>query len=702
MTAAAKPAARTPAKTADYLLRRLFMEMQRIRVIERRIADRYSEQEMRCPVHLSIGQEAVAVGVCAHLNRQDRVMSAHRSHGHYLAKGGGVPAMISELYGRVEGCCGGRGGSMHLMDREAGFWGAVPIVGSTLPIALGLALADKRLGGNGKTAAFLGEGATEEGVFTETLNLACVLKVPMLFVCENNGYSVYTPLEPRRSPDFDFGAYVRSHGALFFTGDGNDVEDVWRITKQALEAMQADPGRPCVVEFFTWRYYEHCGPGQDDHLGYREEKEILHWAKRDPLAVAKERLIAEDPSIETEIEAAEKKYIQDIDAVIAAVKAGPKPDPATLERGVFAPPVTPHQAGEQRGPTKEITYAEAVRDGTAEALRKDPRAFIIGLGVPDPKGIFGTTGGLLAEFGPERVLDAPLSENALTGLIIGAALGGLRPILTHQRVDFALLSLEQIVNQAAKWYYMFDGRGGTVPIVIRLVIGRGWGQGPQHAQSLTSWFAHIPGLKVVAPASPADAKGMLVASVEDENPVVFLEHRWLHGMKGPVPPGYHRVPLEKCLVSRKGADLTIVASSHMVIESLRAADFAAAKGAFDMEVVDMRCLNPLDFDTIAESVRKTRKLIVADDDSRHCGMAGEIVARVAEAGLPLDVPPVRVTYPDCASPSSAALAAAFYPTARDIYSAAARLTGKGLDFVKDFPERPCPVDVPNLQFPGPF
>ncbi len=355
-----------------------------------------------------------------------------------------------------------------------------------------------------------------------------------------------------------------------------------------------------------------------------------------------------------------------------------------------------------RAQTKEITFAEAIRDATAECLRQDPCTFIIGLGVPDPKGIFGTTAGLAAEFGPDRVMDAPLSENALTGLVIGAALGGMRPILTHQRLDFALLSLEQIVNQAAKWYYMFDGRGGTVPIVIRMVVGRGWGQGPQHAQGLGSWFAHIPGLKVVAPASPADAKGMLIASVEDDNPVIFLEHRWLHNMKGPVPSGYHRAPLEKCLVVRKGSDVTVVASSHMVIEALRAADFAASKAGIQIEVVDVRCLNPLDFATIQESVRKTKRLLVADDDSLHCGFAGEIVARVTESGLPLETPPVRVTYPDCPSPSSAALAAAFYPTARDLYAAVSRMVGRGAELVGQFPERPCPVDVPHLAFPGPF
>jgi pyruvate dehydrogenase E1 component alpha subunit len=198
-------------------------------------------------------------------------------------------------------------------------------------------MASKRLGANQRTAAFLGEGATEEGVFTETLNLACVMRLPLLFVCENNGYSVYTPIGPRRSPEFDFAAYVRSHGSLYFSGDGNDVQDVARITAQALEAMQSEPMRPCVVEFSTWRYYEHCGHAQDDHLGYRQEAEIAKWAKRDPLSVARSRLAALDEKIEEQIEAAEKQYLLEVDAVIEKVRASPMPDPATLMRGVFAP-----------------------------------------------------------------------------------------------------------------------------------------------------------------------------------------------------------------------------------------------------------------------------------------------------------------------------------------------------------------------------
>jgi len=324
-----------PVDTAA--LWRLYNEMLRIRVIETRIAGKYAENEMRCPVHLSIGQEAVAVGVCAHLSRRDKVMSAHRSHGHYLAKGGDVRRMVAEIYGRKEGCCGGRGGSMHLMDPEAGFLGAVPIVGSTLPIALGLAFSDRRKGADAVTAAFFGEGATEEGVFTETLNLACVMRLPMLFVCENNGFSVYTPLRFRRSPDFDFGGYVRSHGSLYFTGDGNDVEAVSRITGQALEAMRQNPGKPAVVEFSTWRYYEHCGPSQDDHLGYREAEKIDYWAERCPLAVTRRRLELLDREAGAKIERQEKEFIREIDSLIEQVRKSPAPDPATLMKGVFAP-----------------------------------------------------------------------------------------------------------------------------------------------------------------------------------------------------------------------------------------------------------------------------------------------------------------------------------------------------------------------------
>lgn len=350
---------------------------------------------------------------------------------------------------------------------------------------------------------------------------------------------------------------------------------------------------------------------------------------------------------------------------------------------------------------RQLTYAEAIREATEISLREDPRVVLVGLGVPDPKGIFGTTGGMRKMFGKERVLDAPIAENGLTGMVIGGALAGLRPILTHQRVDFALLSVEQIINQAAKWYYMFDGRGGTVPIVIRMIIGRGWGQGPQHAQSLHSLFAHIPGLRVVAPSTPQEAKGVFLSAVRDPNPVIFLEHRWLHGLKGPVAEGSAGLPLDRASVARRGKDLTVVSFSHGLIESMRAARFLAEAGSLDAEVIDLRSLNPLDWETVSGSLAKTGRLLVVDEDHRHCGMAGEIVARAAESDLNLKSRPRRITLPDCPSPSTRALAAPFYYQARDIGRVMLEVSGRATDVASGIPmeER---VDVPSFVFPGPF
>jgi pyruvate dehydrogenase E1 component beta subunit len=350
---------------------------------------------------------------------------------------------------------------------------------------------------------------------------------------------------------------------------------------------------------------------------------------------------------------------------------------------------------------RELTFAEAIREATEIALTEDSRVVLIGLGVPDPKGVFGTTGGLQKTFGKERILDAPISENGLTGMVIGGALGGLRPILTHQRVDFALLSLEQIINQAAKWNYMFDGRGGAVPIVIRMIIGRGWGQGPQHAQSLHSLFAHIPGLRVVAPSTPQEAKGLLLSSIRDPNPVIFLEHRWLHGLKGPVLEGSSGLPLDQASLVRSGKDITLVSFSHGLIESMRAVQFLSERNLLDCEVIDLRSLNPIDWKTLSRSLKKTGRLLVVDEDHRHCGLAGEILALASESGIPTKSTIRRITLPDCPSPSTRALAASFYYNSRHIAKAVLEVCGRDPAPVAELTieER---VDVPSFVFPGPF
>jgi pyruvate dehydrogenase E1 component beta subunit len=322
--------------------------------------------------------------------------------------------------------------------------------------------------------------------------------------------------------------------------------------------------------------------------------------------------------------------------------------------------------------------------------------------VPDPKGIFGTTLGLEQKFGSRRVLDMPCAENGMTGVAIGSALAGMRPVMVHQRIDFAILAMEQLTNQAAKWHYMFGGKM-TVPIVVRLVVGRGWGQGPQHSQSLQSWFAHVPGLKVVMPTTPHDAKGLLIASIEDNNPVIFIEHRWLHNLSGPVPEGYYRTPLSQCRIAHPGADVTIVATAYAVVDALRATE-SLALADIHAEVIDVRTLAPLDEATIIQSVEKTGRLIVCDTGWRHCGFAAEVVARVVEQpSIRLKCPPHRITLPDCPTPTSSALSESFYPQPWDIENAARQMIGLpdvGMEHWQQ--SSALPLDVPDTSFKGPF
>jgi pyruvate/2-oxoglutarate/acetoin dehydrogenase E1 component len=348
-----------------------------------------------------------------------------------------------------------------------------------------------------------------------------------------------------------------------------------------------------------------------------------------------------------------------------------------------------------------LKFSEALLEAADICLARDPNVYLMGLGAPDPKGIFGTTLGLQQKYGENRVLDIPTSENGMTGVAIGSAIVGMRPILTHQRLDFALLAMEQMVNQAAKWHYMFGGQM-QVPLVIRMIIGRGWGQGPQHSQSLQAWFAHVPGLKVVMPATPHDAKGLFIAAVEDNNPVIFLEHRWLHSITGHVPEGHYSVPLGAARTARAGADVTIVAISYMTLEALRAAEVLALEG-IEAEVIDLRSIAPLDFALILESVRKTGRLIVADTASQSFGVAAEIIARIVEENPALlKTSPSRVCLPDYPTPTTPALARYYYPRANQIANAARHQLGRPIVHEDLHENETAFLDVPDPSFSGPF
>lgn len=334
-------------------------------------------------------------------------------------------------------------------------------------------------------------------------------------------------------------------------------------------------------------------------------------------------------------------------------------------------------------------------------MQLDRKVICYGLGVPDPKGIFGTTLGLQAKYGKERVFDMPTSENGMLGIGVGAAITGLRPVMCHQRADFFLLAMDQLVNSAAKWHYMFDGRG-AVPLTIRLVVGRGWGQGPTHSQSMQAWFAHVPGLKVVMPATPADAKGLLLASIFDDNPVVFIEHRWLHNLAGDVPKNDFRVPLGQAQLLRKGNEVTIIGMSYMTIEALQAAEFLASKN-IHCEVIDLRTVQPIDWQLIFDSVSKTGRVVVLDTEWGNVSISSEIVARIAiQQHAALKTAPRRLALPDLPTPTSPALTEKYYPRTEDLVHLIAEMLNKKINASAIIRQHATPHDVPGAWFKGPF
>ena len=347
-----------------------------------------------------------------------------------------------------------------------------------------------------------------------------------------------------------------------------------------------------------------------------------------------------------------------------------------------------------------LTFVEAIREAIDQSMSKDKNIILFGLGVDDPKTIFGSTKNLQKKYSKKRVFDVPTSENALTGVGIGAAINGKRPIMVHQRLDFFLLAMDQIVNAAAKWYFMF-GNQQSVPITIRLIMGRGWGQGPTHSQNLQAWFAHIPGLKVVMPATAADAKGLLISSIEDNNPVIFMEHRWLHNTKGRVSKNYKAIPLGKANVLRKGNDITLVAMSYMVIEAIHAAEFLESYN-ISCEIVDLRTVAPIDYETIYDSIRKTKKVIVLDTGTLEGSISGEIVSKVVDKMWDsLELKPERLAMPNFPESTSFALTKEYHVTSIDIVEKIAEMFKIKINDINSL-KKDHPHDVPGDWFTGPF
>ncbi|MHB2166191.1 thiamine pyrophosphate-dependent enzyme [Alsobacter sp. R-9] len=593
-------------------------------------------------LHLYIGEEATAVGVCAHLRLTDWITSTHRGHGHALAKGMSPNVLMAELYGKRDGCCGGRGGTMHLYDTATGLFGTNGLVGGGIPSAVGAAISAKFRGTDGVAVAFFGDGAANHAAFHEGLNFAGARRAPVIFVCENNLYATATALrDVTLNPEI--ATRAAAYGIPGVAVDGNDVVAVWQVMQEATARARRGDG-PTLIESKTYRTVGHHEG--DPVVGiYRTQEEIDDWVKRCPVTTFRKRLV-EDYAVVTmqEIEAVEAEIDRIVKESIEFARRSPEPDPATAHLHAYADPVNPPDAfAPMPEDTRfvETSWLDAVRDGIAEEMRRNPNIIYFGEGTGERGGTFAHTKNLYQEFGKERMVDTPISELGFTGASLGASATGVRCIADLMFADFLFEAGGQIALQAAKLRYMSNGQM-VAPMVVRVGAGAVRSAGPHHSGTYHPSWAHIPGLIVCLPSTPADAKGLMKTALRAGDPVLMLETKALFASKGPVPEGDHLVPFGVARIAREGRDLTIASAGQLLHRSLEAAEALAAEG-IEAEVIDLRTIQPLDVDTVAASVRKTHRLLVVDEAYALYGVGAELGQAIQELAFDhLDAPVARL------------------------------------------------------------
>jgi 2-oxoisovalerate dehydrogenase E1 component len=681
----------------------------------------------RGPTHVSVGQEGTAAGACCALQLPDNITSTHRGHGESLAKGTvairqmsveqlrkrvpncksdkredlieaaleeHVYRTICELFGKDDGYCRGRGGSMHIADFTVGHLGANAIVGGGVPIATGAAMANRYLDRGNVVCCFAGDGAYANGVVLEALNWAAQAQftnhladpkkggLPMIFLICNNHYGM-----THRSDDEVMGVHRMARRAAGFADNnmhaeivnGMNVLAVRDAVQRATQTCREGKG-PVLLEVECYRYWGHSL--SDPRNEYRTKEEEASWKAVDAIETYKQELLAAKVLDAAGLAAVENR-VADRNA-IAAKRAVAAADPEAKDVLTFMYTDTKVETVpaefakvELHGPLPEIkrvngelTYKDAIKEALVQEMLRDKRVIHYGEDVADYGGAFKVTKGLLEAFGRDRMFNTPISEACICGTGCGAAMNGLRPVVELMYFDFALMSSDQISNQAAKWHYM-SGAQTEVPLVIRASAGAGKGYGGQHSQTLESIFCHIPGLYVVYPATPADAKGMLKSAIRDNNPILFVESQALYGLKGPVPEGEYLTPLGVADIKREGSDITFVSWGPLVHDCLKAAEKLKAEKNISAEVIDLRSLVPLDMETVLRSVQKTGRCVVASQAIHIGSYTGEIASTIQDAAFDyLDAPVKRVGAKNGIAPQSHILEAAFLPNVNDILAAA--------------------------------
>ncbi len=725
------------AETAKFL----YEQMLAVRAFEEMILALRSQAyqplagfDYRGPTHLSIGQEGVSVGACSVLSLEDYITSTHRGHGDGIAKGCmaikqrtdaqlrevlGLPEddktdrqtledmalehhlfrTAAELFGKEDGYCRGRGGGMHIADRSVGHLGANAIVGGSLAIATGAALACRYERTPQVVACFAGDGAYANGVVLESLNFAAQDQftnglagpkygLPVIYIIVNNQYGM-TGQQRGEVSGLDFlarrGAGFDMENMHAEVVNGMDPLAVRDAVRRAAETIRKGHG-PCLLELSCYRYFGHSL--SDPRNEYRTKDEENAWREVDPLKTYPQQLVDAGVCSEDEVKAMQDRIrgVMEKAAVRAAASPDPKPEDvckylfaSTTSESVPAEYADPEPVGEIVKPERkngEISMKEAIREALIEEMQRDKRVIFYGEDVADYGGAFKLSKGLLEMFGRERVSNAPISEAAIIGTGVGAAMTGLRPVVELMYSDFEFQAGDQINNQAAKWSFMSGGQT-CVPLVIRTSTGAGKGYGGQHSQSLESHSCHTPGLKVVVPSNAYDAKGLLKTAIRDDNPVMFVESQNLYNETCPVPEEEYLIPFGEAAIKREGEHVTVVAWGYVVGEALKAADALASEHGVQIEVIDPRTLVPLDIDAIVESVKKTGRLVVASQATKTGSFTGEIASQVQELAFDyLDAPILRVGAADAVSPQSHVLERAYLPYEEDVAAAVLQVMGK--------------------------
>ena len=722
----------TPDDPVDWL-----RTIYEIRFFEQKVFDLLGQNIIKGASHLYAGEEAVAVGAIAAIERGDVIASTHRGHGHCGAIGNKYAdseddrqnhwnQMMAELMGKETGYCKGRGGSMHIAEvQKNNNLGSTGIVGGNQPAAVGAALAEKYKKSGRVVLSFFGDGATNTGTFHESMNMASAFKLPLVAIIENNLYGMSVPFSGsevegtvRASNVDDAVQRAAAYNVPGMIVDGQDVVAVFlairSAVKRAREQMQMT-----LVEAKTYRWYGHS---RSDPRVYRTKAEEKAWRARDPINVLSKKLLDEKLCTQQQLDAIKNKAFNTIEIATKFGMDSPWPKPEDLTKDVYVEETYPielieseknlaakaraataafeavldsstartkKEAVEQaRTKIKEqfgmevMTIAQAVVAAQAEEMRRDNNVIVMGEDVGLYGGAYQATRGLLAEFGNQRVIDTPISEAAIAGGAVGAALRGLRPIAEIMYIDFITIAMDQLVHVGAYNRYMFGGKA-KVPMVLRTEGGVGRCIAAHHSESLEAWLMHVPGLYVVMPSTPYDAKGLLKAAIRSDNPVVFIEHKATYGQYGAVPNGDYIIPLGVADIKREGKDVTIVSYSRMAMWSLQAAKILAAEHGIDAEVIDVRTLKPLDIETIAESVRKTGRLITVSEGFPICGAGREITGRFMEYQFAdgtcgfdyLDAPPVNLAAADVPPPMSEPLELASIPSVEKIIESAKSVVG---------------------------